>query len=329
MNNTIKVHINRKYKDRLFRLVFGAEENKKYLLSLYNALNGTNYQNEDDLEITTLDDAIYMHMKNDVSFIIECNLDLFEHQSTFNPNMPLRGFMYFGHLYDQYIKVTNQDIYGKKLVKIPTPQYIVFYNGTDEYEDRIDLKLSDAFINKDASGSFEWTATMININAGHNNDLMDKCEALKEYSNFIQLVRDYQKTMSIDLAVDMAVKNAEQWNCLGNYLKKHRSEVVNVVLTEYDEKLHEETCYAEGLQDGIKKGLQDGMKKGLQDGMKKGLQDGMKKGEEQATILGIINIIRSFGCSIDKAMDVLKVSADKRKEYAHMVEKKLSSDNYE
>ncbi len=110
-----------------------------------------------------------------------------------------------------------------------------------------------------------------------------------------------------------------------------------MVLTEYDEKLHEETCYAEGLQDGIKKGLQDGMKKGfqdginkgLQDGMKKGLQDGMKKGEEQATILGIINIIRSFGCSIDKAMDVLKVSADKRKEYAYMVEKKLSSDNYE
>ena len=184
-NTNETVHTNVKFKDRLFRIIFGAEENKKHLISLYNALNGTDYGEEEEVEITTLDDAIYIRMKNDISFIIASDLSLYEQQSTFNPNMPLRGFLYHGHLYEQYIKKTGQDIFGKILIKIPNPKYIVFYNGLDGKDDCIELKLSDAFMKPGSGKDFEWTATMLNINQGHNGELMGKCEPLKEYSDFI------------------------------------------------------------------------------------------------------------------------------------------------
>ncbi len=294
------IGINKKYKDRLFRLVFGAEENKKHLLSLYNALNNTHYENENDIQITTLEDAIYMHMKNDISFIIAFNMDLFEHQSTFNPNMPLRGFMYFGHLYDKYLHMTKQDVYGKKLVKIPTPEYIVFYNGTNEYSDKIELKLSDAFINKKDGSKFEWTATMLNINADHNKELMDKCTVLKEYSDFVQLIRDYSQSMPLEQAIDQAVKAAGKWQCLGNFLQQHRSEVVSVVLMEYDEKLHEDTCFEEGFEEGHAKGI------------------------EENTISNIISVTKSLKCSLEQAMDILNIPPGKQAEYSDIIKEKLA-----
>ncbi|MDY3795845.1 MAG: hypothetical protein SOZ81_03925, partial [Agathobacter sp.] len=108
---------------------------KEYLLELYNAINRTNYSNSDDLEITTLEDVIFMSMKNDKSFIISSTMNLYEHQSTANPNMPIRGLLYFAQLYDEYIKLHDLDVYGRKLVKLPTPQYIVFYNGKEEIPD--------------------------------------------------------------------------------------------------------------------------------------------------------------------------------------------------
>ena len=135
--------VNREYKDRIFCMIFGYEKYKKNLLDLFNALNGTNYTREEDLEINTLDNAIYMSMRNDVSCIIDSNMALFEQQSTWNPNMPLRGFLYCGSLYNKYIKQHKLDIYNRKLIKLPTPQYYVLYNGTEKKDEVIELKLSD------------------------------------------------------------------------------------------------------------------------------------------------------------------------------------------
>lgn len=118
--------IRQNYKDTLFRKLFGDPENKKELLSLFNALNGTAYTNEDDLEITTIGDVVYMSMKNDVSCILDCYMGLFEHQSTFNPNMPLRGLLYFGKLYDKYVVENECNLYGSTLIKIPTPRYLSY-----------------------------------------------------------------------------------------------------------------------------------------------------------------------------------------------------------
>ena len=132
---TTEIRINREHKDRLFRLIFGKEEYKQNLLELYNALNDTSYNNLDDLKITTIEDVVYMGMKNDVSMLIHSRMALFEHQSTYNPNMPIRGFMYAARLYNKYIEENKLSIYGKTMMKLPTPQYIVFYNGDEEHED--------------------------------------------------------------------------------------------------------------------------------------------------------------------------------------------------
>lgn len=150
--------------------------------SYINAVNNTDYTDVNALQMTTIDDAIYMHMKNDSSFIIASEMDLYEHQSTYNLNMPLRGFWYFGHFYEKYVKNTGKNVYGRELIEIPTPRYIVFYNGTDEMPDETVLRLSDAFMKPDDTGGYEWTAKMLNINKGHNRKLMEKCRPLKEFS---------------------------------------------------------------------------------------------------------------------------------------------------
>lgn len=137
-----RLFVRKQYKDELFRKVF---QNKKDLLDLYNALNNTDYKDPDALEITTIDSVIYMSFKNDLSFMIGSVMNLYEHQSTFNPNMPLRGLSYFARLYETYLSRYGLNVYGSKLIRLPVPQYIVFYNGRTNQPDEQELKLSDAF----------------------------------------------------------------------------------------------------------------------------------------------------------------------------------------
>lgn len=250
---------NREYKDRLFRFVFGTEENKAYLLSLCNVVSGTDYTDADAIEITTLSDAIYIKMKNDISFLIDSQMNLFEHQSTFNPNMPLRGMEYFAELYGNYIKVNGLNIYVNSLQKNPTPRYFVFYNGTEEQPDVMKLKLSDAFQIPDDSGEFEWTATMININYGHNQKLLEKCQPLHEYARFVNLVREYSETMNLKEAIDLAVEQVKEWECIGDFLYRWKSEVSVMLLTEFDQK-----SYDNGLiKVGVEKGKEEERKKNI------------------------------------------------------------------
>jgi hypothetical protein len=231
--------INRKYKDRLFRLIFGDERYKENLMSLYNALNNTSYDNLEELEITTIDDCIYMGMKNDLSFLIRFILALYEHQSTFNPNEPVRGMLYFSGLFQKYISENRLNIYGSKQIKLPTPQYIVFYNGDDSKmpEDEIKLRLSDSFYDKSVSDEFEWTATMKNINLGRNKELMEKCKVLKEYATFVDKIKRYTREMNdIEKAIDRAVEECINEGVLADFLIAHRAEVKDVCLTEYNEE---------------------------------------------------------------------------------------------
>lgn len=250
--------VNKKHKDRLFRKIFGYEKYKENLLELYNALNDSNYTNVDDLEITTIDDVIYMGMKNDVSCIIDSRMALYEQQSTFNPNMPLRGMMYFGKLYNKYIKKNKCNIFESSLVKIPTPQYYVFYNGTQEYPDRMVLKLSDAFQVKQNTGEFEWTAIMLNINLGKNKILMDRCQILREYAILISKVRKYQKQCSdAETAVNTAVDECIAENVMAEFLLEHKAEVIDMCLTEYNEEETMELFRQAAMEKGIEKGKLD------------------------------------------------------------------------
>ena len=228
-----QTYTNREYKDRLFKFIF---KDKEKLLSLYNALNSSHYTNPEDIEITTLEDVIYCKMKNDVSFIIDDRLSLFEHQSTYNPNMPLRGFLYFAKHFEKYVAESDVDIYGKSLIELPTPKFVVFYNGIGMKDEKIVLHLSDAFVKEKEKACMELEALVLNINYGKNKKLMESCRPLMEYSYFVQKVKRYSESLERDAAIELAVDECIRENILKDILIKNREEVVDMLLTEYDEE---------------------------------------------------------------------------------------------
>ncbi len=239
------------HKDRLFRKLFGDESNKDALLSLYNALNQTSYTDPSELTINTIEDVLYMSMKNDISCILDNQMVLMEHQSTFNPNMPLRGFLYFGKLYSQYIETNSLNLYSSDQVHVPTPRYFVLYNGTQEFPDKITLHLSDAFSREDIGGNFEWTAEMININSDHNEAIMQSCQTLREYAVFTQMIRENRKTgMDIEEAVNQTVDQCIRQGILKSFLLKWKSEVIEMCITEYNQEAVMKMLEKENLEKG-------------------------------------------------------------------------------
>ena len=246
--------VNRKYRDRLFCLLFGNEEYKENILSLYNALCGTSHTNMDDIQIYTIDDVIYIKMKNDVSILLESFLYLWEQQSTYNPNMPIRGLMYFSKMYDRYIMENQLNIYGKTLIKLPTPRYTVLYNGTEELPGQMKLKLSESFINTDTSGDFEWTATMINLNNGKNDNLLEHCRPLRDYMTLVNKIRSNNETMKLEDAVDAAVTYCIENDVLKSFLVKHKAEVKDMCITEFNEKIFVDGVREEGRMEGRTEG---------------------------------------------------------------------------
>lgn len=242
--------VRRNYKDHLFIKLFHDKEN---LLELYNALNGTDYKNPEDMVITTIDDAVYMGMKNDCSFLIGHDINLYEHQSTYCPNMPIRGILYLADAYRSIIEGDNLNLYGSRLIKLPTPKYIVFYNGESNRAEREELRISDAFETKD--GCLEFTATMININKGHNQELMEKCRMLKDYALFIDKVREYEKTKkTLKEAIDEASVYCIKHDIMKDYLIKHRNEVRDVLLTEFNAKKQREMDRRDAREEGNAEG---------------------------------------------------------------------------
>ena len=292
LSSTEDFEVNKKHKDRLFRLLFGYDSNKENLLSLYNAINNTEYTNPEELEITTIEDAIYMGMKNDVSLLISDSLSLYEHQSSCNPNMPIRGFIYFGKLYNKYIKSNKLNLYGETQLKLPTPQYIVFYNGSKMKEDVTELRLSDSFIDNSAESRFEWTATVININYGRNKELMEKCIVLKEYSILVDKIKRYTKIYEdLKQAIDRAVTECISEGILKDFLIKHRAEVIDVCITEYDEEEVMTAIRNESFEKGVDFGKDIGLKEGLSIGRNQMIcilvRDGILEPEKAAKKLGI------------------------------------------
>ena len=236
--------VRRSYKDSLFRMVF---REKKELLGLYNAINGTHYEDPEELEVTTIEDVLYMGRKNDVSFLIKDVMNLYEHQSSVNPNMPLRGLIYISMLYQGYVSRNRLDIYSSTLLRLPAPRYIVFYNGTKKEPDRQELRLSDAFVKQEGQGFLECRATVLNINYGHNRELMEACRKLYEYAWLVEKIREHLKAgLELEAAMERAIQESIDSGILRDFLLKHRGEVKQVILTEYDEELHAKTLIEEG-----------------------------------------------------------------------------------
>ena len=267
---TVKVPAaNRNYKDTVFRMLFS---NRKNLLSLYNAVNQRDYKNPDDLEIVTLENAIYMGMKNDLAFIIDTNLYLYEHQSTYNPNIPLRDLFYISNEYQKL--VDKKSLYSSTLQKIPAPNFIEFYNGSTILSDCTELKLSSAFENLSGEPKLELTVTVLNVNEGHNAKLMQHCSTLKEYAQYVARVRHYAANMSLNQAVECAVDECIKEGILAEFLSKNRAEVISMSIFEYDKELEEKKLrkaeYEAGFSDGEKFGHETGFSEGRESGFSEG-----------------------------------------------------------
>ena len=252
--------VNRVYKSRIFTMIF---QDKEKLLELYNAISGKNYTDPELLEINTLENAIYMNMQNDLSFLIDARLSLYEHQSTVNPNLPLRFLWYISKLYMGMTR--KQNIYGTERVEIPEPQFVVFYNGVEEQPERKVLRLSDLYhtrpegIEADLGRGLELEAVMFNVNRSHNRTLMEACKTLKDYAEYVYRVRQYAEETTLEEAVERAITECIREGILKDFLEKNRAEAKSVSIFEYDEEEHmrqeREQFWNKGMREGIKEGM--------------------------------------------------------------------------
>lgn len=247
--NNVSLPVNRIYKDRLYKMIFN---DKSELLKLYNAINGTHYDDPAMLTITTLDNAIYMTMENDLSFIIDMRLALYEQQSTVNPNLPLRFLMYITDIYSAYTKDMN--IYGSKKVQIPLPSFVIFYNGVKSQPDRTEFLLSELFHPTTDQPALELKAVMLNINKGHNQELMNACHTLRDYSEYVARIRTYSAEMPLTDAVEKAITECIHENILRDFLLKNRAEAKAMSIYEYDEEKTLHMFREEGYEDGERNG---------------------------------------------------------------------------
>ena len=284
--NNVSLPVNRIYKDRLYKMIFN---DKSELLKLYNAINGTHYDDPAMLTITTLDNAIYMTMENDLSFIIDMRLALYEQQSTVNPNLPLRFLMYITDIYSAYTKDMN--IYGSKKVQIPLPSFVIFYNGVKSQPDRTELLLSELFHPTTDQPALELKAVMLNINKGHNQELMNACHTLRDYSEYVARIRTYSAEMPLTDAVEKAITECIHENILRDFLLKNRAEAKAMSIYEYDEE------------------------KTLRMFREEGYEDGERNGKIQATIEMCLEFNLSSDAIVQKLMTKFQFSENQAQEY--------------
>ena len=269
--------INRRYKDTLFKFIFGNPENKEWTLSLYNAMNHSNYSDPDKITFTTIENAVYMNMNNDVSFLVSDDMNLYEQQSTFNPNMPMRFLIYSGMVYANYIETeSSYHRFSSKLQHAPTPKCVCFYNGTIDKQDKIVLELRSAFGSDDPDINVR--VTMLNINYGCNKELLEACKPLKDYSFFVSKVREHEKaTGSIDRAVELAILDLESDSLIRRFLLKNKAEVKRMCITEYDEV----RTFSEQREEGRAEGRAEGIAEGRAEGRSEGIAEGRSEGKNE------------------------------------------------
>ncbi len=285
---------NRKIKDKLFRDIFSKD--KKALLQLYNALNNSDYKNWEDLEVITIDDVLYIGMKNDLTFLLIGTINLYEHQSTYNVNIPLRFLHYISLEYLRFVDYTAQNVYGERLIMLPTPHFVVFYNGEKEIPDEQILRLSDSYEVKREEKSLEVTVKMINVNYGRSNELMKKCSRLEEYSIFIHQVRvNIKKGMKLNKAIDEAVFYCIEKGVLVDYLKKHRFRARMYGMLEYGSNWH---MYMERRD-----AREAGWAEGHAEGHAKGHAEGHAEGRLEGEILGTIKMCKEFALSKEDTLN--------------------------
>ena len=276
--------INRKYKDSVFRTLFSDEDK---LIELYNALFDTNYGPEANIEIVTLEDVVFRVLKNDVAFVMEDSfIVLAEHQSTICNNMPLRDLIYMSTMLQRMIN--TDDLYRKKLLKIPRPTFIVFYDGKEDFPEYQEMKLSDAFLgDDDGEIALQLTVRVYNINSDKNNEILKKCETLKQYSLFVERVRALQDKGQLSASrITELISGCIDSGILPDFLRKYGTEMVEMLFRELTREEDMEISRLDGYDDGLEEGLRKGRAEGEATGLEKG---------RAAAILELAKVMKSNG----------------------------------
>ncbi len=299
----------RNYKDSVFRMLFSE---KKALLSLYNALNGTDYTDPEELEINTLESAIYLGRKNDISFIIQSQMYLYEHQSTMNPNMPLRNLFYVASLYTRMVNERN--LFSTQEICLPKPYFVVFYNGTEDQPERQMLRLSVLYEPKlnreiirmaDEQPELELKTLVININKGYNEELKKSCRDLYGYMVYVDKVREFARGYPLEKAVEMAISYCIRNDILAEFLSKHRAEVMSMSIFEYNQELHFRQIAEENQAVGWEKGK----------------AEGKAEGKAMATLANLRSLMETAGWTAEQAMAALKISEEEQEKYKELLKR--------
>ncbi|MDR1495343.1 MAG: Rpn family recombination-promoting nuclease/putative transposase [Clostridiales Family XIII bacterium] len=241
----------RNYKNNVFVDYIGTKER---LIEVYNAVRGTDYANDTHIEINTLKNVLYRFIQNDISFVIDGKLVvLIEHQSTINENMPIRMFEYLAKIYERMID--SDAYYRKNRIVLPRPEFIVFYNGKEEYDEKKTLKLSESYADGGGGESMELVVSVYNINRGMNKDVLDKSRALGEYVALVSKLREYEEAgYPLEKAVDDVIKYCIKNDIMVDYLKEHGSEVMSILVHEYSYEDELRVTKMEGEEKGFAAG---------------------------------------------------------------------------
>ena len=271
---------NREYKSDVISMMLQIPE---YALDVYNAMNDSVYTDPDMIQIMRLENGISLSVRNDASFFISNYLNLYEHQSTYSPNAPLRFLIYLTNLLKKTIR--KRDLYGRKRVQIATPHFAVFYNGTEKRPEKEVLKLSDAFINRTDTPEIELTVTVYNINPDNNTQLLEKSEVLRGYMIFVNRVREnleHQKKIAqnapeydeaayeeeLEVAINEAIDYCVKHHIMEEFFRENRNEVTKSMVLDYTWERREELIRAEEYEDGKREGYAAGISQGRAEGEK-------------------------------------------------------------
>ena len=260
--------VTEEYRDRLFCFIFGSGDHKDWTLSLYNAVNGTSYTDPDLITITTLTQVLYMGMQDDVALLIMDELDLYEHQSSFNPNMPLRLMQYTSNIYETLVTLQKRNKYGSRLIPLPVPKLVTFYNGKTDKPEKMILNLSDAFpAEKRDESDIQVRVRMININPGNNQAMVNRCKPLEEYTWTVEEIRKNRGSMEIEMAIDKALDEMPDDYMIRPFLQANRVGVKKMLLTEYNETETMAMFKEEGREEGREENLLENIRS-MMEGLK-------------------------------------------------------------
>jgi len=290
---------NREYKSDVFSMLM---EDPRYALEVYNVLNGSNIEDPSVVEIVTLARGISLSVRNDAAFIIDTDMSIYEHQSTYNPNMPLRSLIYFTEIIKSFLK--ERDLFSGHLIEIPTPQFVVFYNGVEKRPEYEEQKLSNAY-KHDGKPSLELICKVFNINKGFNRDILSNCTVLREYMIFVDTVRD-NVIKRVDNPIEEAINQCVEEHILEEFLQFRRNEVLKIMTIDMTFETREKLIRKEEQMYGRAEGRAMGLIEGRAEGRAEGLAKGQAEGRAEERLLLVQNAIKN-GLSDEDIIRILGV----------------------